>query len=50
MIQLMLSLTSGPLREELVKFAKAFREKARSTPNPVDDFVGDALCWILGVP
>ena len=46
---LVLAAMSGPLREELVKFAEAFREKARQTPNPWDDFAADAICWALGI-
>lgn len=44
-----LPLVSGPLREDLVKFAKKFREDARSTPNPADDVLADILCWLIGI-
>jgi len=40
---------SGPLRAELVTFAKGFREKAKKTDNPWDDFAADVLCWALGI-
>lgn len=50
LIGLVLAALSGPMREELVKFAKAFREQARKTTNPWDDYVADILCWLLQVP
>ncbi len=40
---------SGPLRTDLVNFAKEFRIKAKKTPNPWDDFAADVMCWALGV-
>ncbi|MBA7690505.1 hypothetical protein ES703_99034 [subsurface metagenome] len=47
---LVLAALSGPLREELKKFAVAFRDKARQTPNPWDDFAAEVMCWLLGIP
>lgn len=49
-IALILGALSGPLKAELIAFAKAFREKARQTENPWDDFAADILCWLLGIP
>ena len=52
MLKLMPNLvasTSPPLREQLVKFAKQFREDAKKTANPWDDFVADIICWALGI-
>lgn len=40
---------SEPLRAELVQFAKAFKEKAKKTPNPWDDFAAEVLCFVLGI-
>lgn len=40
---------SPSLREELVKFATEFRNKAKGTANPWDDILAEALCWIIGV-
>ena len=40
---------SEPLRIELVQFAKSFREKAKKTPNPWDDFAAEVLCFVLGI-
>jgi len=40
---------SAPLRTELVNFAKKFREDAKKTPNPWDDFAADIICFVLGV-
>lgn len=50
LITLVLAAISGPLKEELIKFAKDFRAKARETPNPWDDFAADIICWLLGIP
>ncbi|MBA7562198.1 hypothetical protein ES708_03847 [subsurface metagenome] len=50
LVALILAAISGPLRESLVKFAKDFREQARQTPNPWDDFAADIICWLLGIP
>lgn len=50
LIAMVLAALSGPLKEDLIKFAKAFREKARQTPNPWDDFAADIICWLLGIP
>lgn len=50
LVQLILPVVSGPLRKELIDFAVAFREKARQTPNPWDDFAADIICWALGLP
>lgn len=40
---------SGPLRAELVSFAKEFKVKAKKTENPWDDLVAEGLCWLVGV-
>lgn len=40
---------SAPLRQELVTFAKNFREKAKKTENPWDDFAAEVLLWALGI-
>ena len=40
---------SEPLRKELVTFAVSFRESAKKTANPWDDFAADVICWVLGV-
>lgn len=40
---------SEPLRKALVDFAKKFREDAKKTPNPWDDFAADVLCWVVGI-
>ena len=40
---------SAPLRDQLVKFAKQFREDAKKTPNPWDDFAADVLCFVVGI-
>lgn len=40
---------SAPLRTELVSFAKKFREDAKKTTNPWDDFAADIICFVLGV-
>lgn len=40
---------SAPLREQLVKFAKQFREDAKKTPNPWDDFAADVICFVVGI-
>ena len=50
LVALILAAISGPLREELMAFALAFREKARETSNPWDDFAADILCWLLNIP
>lgn len=50
LVTLVLAALSGPLREELMKFAVAFRDSARKTPNPWDDFAADVICWVLGIP
>ena len=50
LIALVLAALSGPLKEVLIKFAKDFRDKARETPNPWDDFAADIICWLLGIP
>jgi len=50
LVTLILAALSGPLREEMKKFALDFREKARQTPNPWDDFAADVICWLLGIP
>ena len=50
LIALVLAALSGPLRTQLIAFAKEFREKARETPNPWDDFAADIICWLLGIP
>ena len=40
---------SSPLRTELVSFAKKFREDAKKTANPWDDFAADIICFVLGI-
>lgn len=50
LFKMVLDVLSGPMREELIAFAKAFREKARQTENPWDDFAADIICWLLGIP
>lgn len=50
LITLILAALSGPMKEELIQFAKKFREDARKTPNPWDDFAADIICWLLGIP
>lgn len=50
LVPLVLSAISGPLRDDIIKFAKANREKARATSNPWDDFAADIICWVLGIP
>lgn len=40
---------SGPLRTDLINFAKDFQIKAKKTENPWDDFAADVLCWALGI-
>ncbi len=40
---------SAPLRKALMDFAKQFREDAKKTENPWDDFAADIMCWILGI-
>lgn len=40
---------SGPLRTELINFAKEFQIKAKKTENPWDDFAADVMCWALGI-
>lgn len=50
LISLILGVVSEPLREELKKFAISFREQARMTSNPWDDYVADIICWVLAIP
>ncbi|MBA7534305.1 hypothetical protein ES705_26551 [subsurface metagenome] len=50
LVAMVLAALSGPLKEELVKFAKAFRVSAQKTENPWDDFAADIICWLLGIP
>lgn len=45
-----LSVASGPIREELVNFCIDFRKRAAKTPNPWDDMLADILCWVVSVP
>ena len=45
----LLASISAPLRKALVDFAKQFREDAKKTDNPWDDFAADVICWILGI-
>lgn len=47
LLPLIMKALSGPIRAELVNFAKGFRVKAKATDNPWDDFVADILCWLL---
>jgi hypothetical protein len=44
-----LTLATPEIVTELRMFAKEFREKAKSTPNPWDDAAANLLCFILGV-
>lgn len=44
-----MAAVSGPLREQLERFARQFREDARKTSNPMDDILADILCWLLGI-
>lgn len=48
-LKMILGVISGPLREELVTSALAFRVKARETDNPWDDILADMLCWALNI-
>lgn len=50
LLQMVLAAISGPLRQDLIKFAEAFRAKAKQTENPWDDFLADIICWLLGIP
>lgn len=50
LIRMILLAMSGPMRQDLIKFAEAFRAKAKQTENPWDDFAADILCWLLGMP
>lgn len=50
LLAMILGAISGPMREDLITFAKAFREKARQTKNPWDDFLADIICWAIGIP
>ncbi len=40
---------SANLRTELINFAKKFREDAKKTDNPWDDFLADIICYVLGI-
>jgi len=40
---------SGPLRAELVAFAKKFRDDAKKTTNPWDDLAAEFICYVLGI-
>jgi len=44
-----LTSISGPIREDLEKFARDLREKAKATENPWDDIVANGLCWLIGI-
>lgn len=50
LISLILGVISEPMRAELIKFALAFRDQARQTSNPWDDYVADIICWLIGIP
>lgn len=50
LFKMVLAVLSGPMRDELIEFAKQFRDKARATANPWDDFAADIICWLLGIP
>lgn len=50
LLAMILGAISGPLRQDLIKFAQEFRAKARQTENPWDDFLADIICWALGLP
>lgn len=45
----LLASISGPLRKSMIDFAKNFREEAKKTENPWDDFAADVICWVLGI-
>lgn len=45
----LLASISGPLRQNMIEFAKNFREEAKKTKNPWDDFAADVICWALGI-
>lgn len=49
LLRQLLTVASGPLRQQLTEFAKKFREEAKATPNPWDDVLADVICWLLGV-
>lgn len=49
LLRWLLPLVSVPLRTNLEKFAREFREEARKTSNPADDILADILCWLLGI-
>ena len=38
-----------PLRQELVTFAKTFREKAKKTENPWNHFIAAVISWAVGI-
>lgn len=50
LLAMVLAAISGPLRQDLIKFAEEFRAKAKKTENPWDDFLADIICWLLGMP
>ena len=50
LLRMLLAAISGPLRQDLMKFAEAFRVKAKQTENPWDDLLADIICWLLGMP
>lgn len=44
-----LSLASPMIKEELRKLLQAWYEKARSTENPIDDYLVEFIADLLGV-
>jgi len=45
----LIASVSSPLRKSLVDFAKSFREEAKKTENPWDDFLAALICSMLGI-
>ena len=45
----LLASTSPDLRRMLTDFAKTFKEAAKKTANPWDDFIAELICWATGV-
>ena len=49
MLPNLMASTSPDLRKMLVDFVKTFKETARKTENPWDDFIAAVLCWATGI-
>ncbi len=45
----LIASVSAPLRQQLVTFAKKFKEDAAKTENPWDDFLAALICTMLGI-